>query len=250
MGYVIALAGKGGTGKTTVAALIVRVIKEKKLGSILVVDADPNNNLCEALGLELKETIGGIVDDIAQHPEKIPAGISKDRFIEFQIQTAVIEGDGFDVLTMGIPEGPGCYCYVNNVLRNVMAKLIKEYDYVVIDNEAGLEHLSRRTTRTADALVIVSDSTVVGLRSAKRIMDLVKDLKISTKKNLLLLNRSDKAIAKEKIIELGLHYIGNIPQDKQIEQMSTNGNSLMELKNDAKSLLVLRELGDTIWQSN
>ena len=135
MGYVIALAGKGGTGKTTIAALIVRIIKEKDLGSILAVDADPNSNLCEALGLELKETIGKILDDIAVHPEKVPAGMSKDIFIEYQIQTAITEGNGFDMLTMGRTEGPGCYCYVNNVLRNVMDKLIKDYDYIVIDKD-------------------------------------------------------------------------------------------------------------------
>ena len=216
MGYVIAMAGKGGTGKTTVAALIVRIIKEKKLGSILAVDADPNSNLAEALGLEAKETIGQILDDIAVHPEKIPVGIPKDRFIEYQVQTAIREGDGFDVLTMGRPEGPGCYCYVNNVLRNVMAKLIKDYDYVVIDNEAGLEHLSRRTTRNADALVVVSDATSVGLRAAKRISDLVKELNIKTKKELLIINRYNKEIEKEKIKSLGLNYLGFIPEDAQI----------------------------------
>ena len=250
MGYVIAMAGKGGTGKTTVAALIVRIIKEKKLGSILAVDADPNSNLAEALGLEVKETIGQILDDIAVHPEKIPVGIPKDRFIEYQVQTAIREGDGFDVLTMGRPEGPGCYCYVNNVLRNVMAKLIKDYDYVVIDNEAGLEHLSRRTTRNADALVVVSDATSVGLRAAKRISDLVKELNIKTKKELLIINRYNKDIEKEKIKSLGLNYLGFIPEDAQIEEISLNGSSLLDLKKDTPSLNALLGMGENIWQRN
>ncbi|MFZ2356380.1 MAG: AAA family ATPase [Candidatus Omnitrophota bacterium] len=150
MGYVIAVAGKGGTGKTTIAALLVNLLKEKKIGSVLAVDADPNSNLAEALGLETGQTIGKILDDISSNPDTIPKSMSKDRFIEYQVQSAIQETGGFDCLTMGRPEGPGCYCYVNNVLRNTMLKLIKDYDYIIIDNEAGLEHLSRRTTRICD----------------------------------------------------------------------------------------------------
>ncbi len=248
MSYVIAMAGKGGTGKTTLAALIVRIIKEKKLGSILAIDADPNSNLAEALGLEQKETIGQILDEVGRHPERIPPGMPKDRYIEYRVQTAIQEGEGFDVLTMGRPEGPGCYCYVNNVLRNVMAKLIKDYDYSIIDNEAGLEHLSRRTTRSADALVIVSDATAVGLKAAKRISELAKVLEIKTKKELLIINCFDKDIEKEKISDIKLDYLGFLPQDSQIQKISQDGNSLMELKEDASSLVALRRLGEKIWQ--
>jgi CO dehydrogenase maturation factor len=247
MGYTIAIAGKGGTGKTTIAALLVRLIKERKLGSTLAVDADPNSNLAEALGMEVEGTIGKIIDDVARHPEIVPLGMSKDRFIEYQIHKAIQESQGFDVLTMGKPEGPGCYCYVNNVLRNVMSSLIKDYAYVVIDNEAGLEHLSRRTTRSADALVVVSDATPVGLKAAKRINDLVKELEIKTKKNLLVINRCPNDIEKEKIRKLGLEYIGFIPQDNHISKMSLNGNSLMELDNDAEALISLRQIGEKIW---
>lgn len=250
MGYTIAIAGKGGTGKTTIAALIIRIIKEKKLGSILAVDADPNSNLGEALGIKVRDTIGQILDEIAKQPEKIPSGMSKERFLEYQIQTAIQEDDGFDLLTMGRPEGPGCYCYVNNVLRNVVGKLIQEYDYVVIDNEAGLEHLSRRTTRSAEAFVVISDATIVGLRSAQRISDLVKELEIKTKKNLLLVNRFDKDIEKEKIKNLDLDYLGNIPVDNAIEKISANSTSLMDLKNDAVSINALAKLGNKIWQRN
>jgi len=224
MGYIIAIAGKGGTGKTTIAALIARLIKEKKLGSVLAIDADPNSNLAVNLGIEPGQTIGGIIDDIARHPDKIPAGMTKDRFVEYQVHTAISEGNGFDVLTMGRPEGPGCYCYVNNVLRGAMAKLIADYDYIVIDNEAGLEHLSRRTTRSADALVVISDVTPVGLRSAARISDLVRELEIKTKNNLLLINRYAGNIEKEKLsafnLDYNLDYIGNIPPDSQIEKVS------------------------------
>jgi len=250
MGYVIALAGKGGTGKTTIAALLVRDIEERKSGSILAVDADPNSNLCEALGVGLTETIGEIIDNIAAHPEEVPAGMSKDRFIEYEIHTAIVEGNGFDVLTMGRPEGPGCYCYANNALRNVMAKLIKDYDYIVIDNEAGLEHLSRRTTREADALLVVSNASVVGLKSAKRISELVKELGIKTKKELLIINCNNKDIEKERIKDLNLDYLGFLPQDSEIEKISLSGGSLMELKEDAISIMAFRRLGDKICQCN
>ncbi|OGX39909.1 MAG: hypothetical protein A2984_02235 [Omnitrophica WOR_2 bacterium RIFCSPLOWO2_01_FULL_41_12] len=244
MGYTIAIAGKGGTGKTTLAGLIVRILKEKKLGSILAVDADPNSNLAEFLGTPPKETIGSILDDVASHLDKIPTGMSKDRFIDYRIQTAIQEQEGFDVLTMGKPEGPGCYCFVNNVLRGIVSKLIKDYDFVVIDNEAGLEHLSRRTTREADTLLVVSDPTAAGLRAAQRIYNLAQELNIKTKKNLLIINRSNttpKNMVKE------LDFLGNIAEDADIQKFSLNGHSLLDLKNDNSALEGLRSLGDKIW---
>jgi CO dehydrogenase maturation factor len=250
MGHIIAMAGKGGTGKTTLAALIVRLIKEKKLGSILAVDADPNSNLAEALGLKVKQTVGEILDNIAASPDKIPAGIPKERFIEYEVQTAMQEGDGFDLLTMGRPEGPGCYCYVNNVLRNLIARLIKDYEYIVIDNEAGLEHLSRRTSRSADSLVVVSDATVQGLRAAKRITELVAELKIKTKNEFLIINRFGNNIGKQKLKELPLKYLGIIPPDSAIEKTALNGGSIMDLKKEAISLEALQKLGEPIWQRN
>lgn len=250
MGYVIAMAGKGGTGKTTIAALLVRLIKEKGLGSCLAIDADPNSNFAEALGIDVKETVSQVLDDIAAHPEKVPTGMSKDRFVEYQVQTLIQEGEGFDILTMGRPEGPGCYCYVNNVLRNIMCKLIKDYQYIIIDNEAGLEHLSRRTTRSADTLVLVSNASAVGLKAAKRIHLLMKELNVKVKNQFLLINCYDRDIEKEKINELGLNYLGFVPVDEEIERFCLNGSSLMNLKNNAKSLSALRNLGEKIWQSN
>lgn len=246
MGYVIAVAGKGGTGKTTISALMVRLIREKKLGSILAVDADPNSNLAEALGASVKQTIGEILDEVAEYPDKVPAGMSKDRFIEYQVQTAVTEAEGFDILTMGRPEGPGCYCYVNNVLRDVLARLIKDYDYIVIDNEAGLEHLSRRTTRSCQAIVVISDATPVGLRAAKRISQLVKELKIKTQKQLLVVNCADKEISQEKIKNLDLEYIGSIPSDKRVSKISLQGSSLLGLEDNAESLNALRKISEAI----
>ena len=244
MGYTIAIAGKGGTGKTTLAGLIVRILKEKKLGSILAVDADPNSSLAEFLGTPPKETIGSILDDVASHLDKIPTGMSKDRFIDYRIQTAIQEQEGFDVLTMGKPEGPGCYCFVNNVLRGIVSKLIKDYDFVVIDNEAGLEHLSRRTTREADTLLVVSDPTAAGLRAAQRIYNLAQELNIKTKKNLLIINRSN---TKPKNLVKELEFLGHIAEDADIQKFSINGHSLLDLKNDNSALEGLRSLGDKIW---
>lgn len=246
MGYIIAMAGKGGTGKTTLAALLVRLLKEAKRGSILAVDADPNSNLAELLGLKTAATVGNIIDQVAENPDKIPAGMTKDRFIEYKVQTGLQEADGFDVLTMGKPEGPGCYCYVNNVLRNVLAKLIADYDFTVIDNEAGLEHLSRKTTNKADSLVVVSDPGVVGLKAAARISALADSLKIKTGKKLLMVNRAKKAPRKELLDETGLEFIGMIPQDEQVQEISLNGTSLFGLKDDAESLSALRKMIDKI----
>lgn len=250
MGYVIAIAGKGGTGKTTIAALIIKLIKEEKKGSVLAVDADPNNNLAQALGMETKETIGSILEEISAHPDKIPAGMSKDRFVEYRLQLSIAEADGFDVLSMGRSEGPGCYCYVNNVLRGIVEKIIKDYDYIVVDNEAGFEHLSRRTTRKADALIVVSDSSKTGLRSAGRINEIVKELDIKTKKRLLVINQCNFDIDSSALKNLDLEYIGNIPEDKRISEISIEGDSLMNLEKNAVSIEALRKIKDKIWQKN
>ena len=250
MGCVIAMAGKGGTGKTTIAALLVRIIRENKPGSILAVDADPNSNLAEVLGVEAKENIGCIVDEIGAHPEIVPVNMGKDAFIEYRVQTAIVESDGFDILTMGRPEGPGCYCYVNNALRNVMEKLINDYDFVIIDNEAGLEHLSRRTTRRADSLVVISDPSCVGLRAAKRIAELTRELKIKIKNEFIIINRNDEALGTDKINGLKLDYLGSLPKDPEIESLSRRGESLMNLGNENITLNALRKLGEKIWLCN
>ncbi len=261
MGYTIAIAGKGGTGKTTISALIIRLLKERKAGTVLGIDADPNNNLAELLGLKVRETIGNILDEVAAVPDKIPAGMAKDRFLEYQVQSIIQEDEGFDLLTMGRPEGPGCYCYVNNVLRNVMSRLIKDYDFVVIDNEAGLEHLSRKTTGQANALVVISDATAAGLRAAERISELAEELKIKTKNKLLIINRQDKEILEDKISELGLapsfkglgraipvglEYLGRIPEDSQLTDISIKNNSVFSLKKDTASLVAMAKLLDKI----
>jgi len=249
MAYLIAVAGKGGTGKTTVSALLVRLLVEADKGLVLAIDADPNSNLGLALGIKTEKSISSILERISSQPEAIPKGMAKDSFIKYEIQMAIAEEEGFDLLTMGAPEGPGCYCYVNNVLRQAISKLVNDYDFVVVDNEAGLEHFSRRTTRKADTLLVVSDPTVVGLRSAQRIKDLVEELKIPVKNKILLLNRVKGGVDKLNINQTGLDYVGFLPWDEALLKISENGQSLFELSNNSQIISKLRELGDRIWSN-
>ena len=246
MGYTIAIAGKGGIGKSTIAGLIIRMIKEKNKGTVLGVDADPNSNLAEYLGIMPSKSIGEVLDDVSANKDKIPAGMTKDRFIEYEIQSIIAEGEGFDILSMGRPEGPGCYCYVNNILRSMTAKLIKDYDFVVIDNEAGLEHLSRKTTGSADVLLVVSDASPAGLRAAKRISGLTRELKIKAGKRFLLINRGGREIGTDKLVGMDLDYLGMVPDDSGIERLSILGGSLGDLEKNSPAYSALRKLLDKI----
>src|SRR5512134_782911 len=181
MAYVIALAGKGGTGKTSIAGLTVRYIVEKKKKPVLAVDADSNSCLNEALGIEVHATIGKLreesLETVRSGGER-PGGMSMEQLFDYQVQQSVIEAKGFDLMVMGRPEGPGCYCAANNIIRKYTDKLSETYAYVVIDNEAGMEHLSRRTTHKVYLLIVVSDPTVKGVKTAKRIHELVDELQL------------------------------------------------------------------------
>lgn len=240
MAHIIALAGKGGTGKTTTAGLLVRLLVEQKAGPVLAVDADPNSNLGETLGVPDGPTVGGILDQVAAHADEIPGGMSKDRYIEYQVQTAVKEAEGFDCLTMGKPEGPGCYCYVNNVLRDVVERLIGDYRWVIIDNEAGLEHLSRRTTRRCDTLLVIASDTPVALRAAQRISVLADELKIKTGRKVLLVNAAAGDIRPERLAGLRDLYAGRIPYDEAVERSGAAGGSIWDLPSSSPAYLAVR----------
>ncbi|MFH1201384.1 MAG: AAA family ATPase [Candidatus Omnitrophota bacterium] len=235
MGYIFAVCGKGGTGKTTITALLINWLKANRECSVLAVDADPNSNLSNSLGVAKNKSLADIVDSITKDPKVVPSNMSKDHYIEYQVQLGLSESNGFDLLSMGHPEGPGCYCYVNNVLRNIMQKLIKNYDFVVIDNEAGMEHLSRRTMRAADCLLLVSDHSVVGLRSAKRILDLARDMGIKFKAAKLIVNRADKDCRhlEDKIKESGLDCLGCLSEDKTLGKLSVEDKPVSKLGKDA-----------------
>ena len=254
MSYTIAVAGKGGTGKTTLVSFIVDYLVRSGAGSVLAVDADPNSNLGEFLGVGITDTIVGIIDEIAADKDKFPAGMTKERLIEYRIQESLIEGEGFDLLVMGRPEGPGCYCYPNSMLREALGRLSRGYKYIVIDNEAGMEHLSRRTARNINYLFITSDPTEPGLRAAKRILDLIKELKISVSKIHLVVNRvkSNVQSLQYRIGELKkIDHTDYIPESEQLLQLSREGRPISQIDKNiefAKNLSSMLEGAKTKWQ--
>ncbi|MFH1046184.1 MAG: AAA family ATPase [Candidatus Omnitrophota bacterium] len=245
MSYTVAVCGKGGTGKTTFTALFIQqLLKAHQDKSVLAVDADPNANLDQALGVRSEESIVGIVDEISKNPSTIPSGTTKDRYLQYRLQEAVVEGKGFDLLVMGRPEGPGCYCFVNNLLRTLIDKLSKGYDYLVIDNEAGMEHLSRRTTRKIDTLFVVSDYSIVGLRSAQRILELVKELDIQVKQKRLVINRAPEnaGALKKEIEKIAIPLAGVIPHDEQVMAISVKNADLSALSEKSKAAQAVRKI--------
>lgn len=186
MSLLIAVAGKGGVGKSTISALLVRSLSEK--GMVLVVDADPNSNLGQKLGTAVPGTVGQVREGLLTKQGELPRDMSKQEYLKLKLREILAEGDSFDLLTMGRPEGPGCYCYVNNLLRVFVDQLMSDYPYVIIDNEAGMEHLSRRTARSIDLLLLVSDPTPVGVATAKRLSDLADELRLNIGRKILLIN--------------------------------------------------------------
>jgi len=191
MTFTIAVAGKGGVGKTSIAALAVRHLHERTGEVVLAVDADPNANLHSKLDVPPGRTMGDLREEIVSKGEGLPAGVSKPDYVDYNARLALAEGDGFDLLTMGRPEGPGCYCYVNNILRTFVDSLSDRYAFVVIDNEAGMEHLSRRTTRSSDLLAVVCDTSKAAFDSALRIVSLAREMDISLGRAVLVRNLAD-----------------------------------------------------------
>jgi CO dehydrogenase maturation factor len=230
----IALAGKGGSGKTTISGLIINYLLKTGKKPVLAVDADPNSNLNEILGVKFDRTVVSTVDEIMEKKEELPAGITKERLLEFHLQDALIESSGFDLLVMGRTEGPGCYCRANDLLRGFMDKLRENYPYIVMDNEAGMEHLSRRTTRDVDILIIVANPTPVSFKSAGRIYEASQKLKLNVKRNYLIVNEigGQEGISqgrKEAGMSLDLKVLGNIPCDEELLKASINGTSIFDL---------------------
>ena len=242
----IALAGKGGTGKTTVAALIVRHLV-KSGGTVLAVDADPNTNLSEALGLPAQETVGQVIEDLMRNLETLPIGMTKDVYMEYNVQRVVSEGPQFDMISMGRPEGQGCYCYPNSLVRKYMDMLAQNYDHVVADNEAGMEHLSRRTTQEVDLLVIVADAKVRGVSIAQHLGHLVDELRIGVKRKILVVNQAGETLPEPvmRAIEAsGLEFAGTVPPDEGIEWCDLEGRSVFELPDDNPAVLAVAGIVD------
>ncbi len=238
----IAIAGKGGTGKSTLSAITVRWLSDHISKSILVVDADSNVNLNDLLGVELKGTVGGIREEMKEKVHELPGGMNKQQFLEYKIQSSIVETPDFDLIVMGRPEGPGCYCYANSVLREVLQTMADNYQYVIIDNEAGMEHLSRRTTHSINYLLMVSDPTVRGIRTAGRIGRLLQELDTRVKERYLIVNRVRDSLPQgmtESIKAEGLELLCSIPEDELLYETDQQGKSIWPVINlsDAYQLL-------------
>ena len=243
MAYTIAVAGKGGVGKTTLSALIIGHLLKSNQKPILAVDADPNSNLNEDLGVTFSQTVVTTVDEIMDKKEDLPAGVTKERVLEYQFQDALVESKGFDLLVMGHTEGPGCYCHANNLLRGFMEELKGNYRYMVMDNEAGMEHLSRRTTRDVDTLLIAANSTPVALRSAKRIQETAEKLKLKIKKIYLVLNEiGGNSQGGEKMEDLGLPLLGRVPYDEKVMERSIKAKPLLDLPESSIALQAVKQI--------
>lgn len=247
MTVTIALAGKGGVGKTTVSGMIIKYLAQNQTGSILAIDADPSSNLNMVLGLDLEWTVGDIREDMLEQVKTslaqggaamgtMPGGVNKRDYLDYQIRSSLAEGSRFDLIAMGRGEGQGCYCAVNHNLREVIDGMSRHYAFVVIDNEAGMEHLSRRTTRDVQHLFIVSDPTQRGLVAAQRIADMRKELDINIENAYLIINRLHGEMHPELKAfteKLDVPLLGTVPSDENLAEFEFSGKPLVELGDES-----------------
>lgn len=247
MPYSVALAGKGGTGKTTMAGMLIKYLLKKEKTPILAVDADCNANLNEVLGVEISDTLGNAREEMRKGD--VPSGMTKDIFMEMKLEEAVVEADGFDLIVMGQPAGAGCYCAANTLLTNYLERLAGNYPYIVMDNEAGMEHISRLTTHNVDILLIVSDPSRRGLQTAVRIDELARCLKIVVGKSYVVINQAREAPSEQAmamIKKANLELIGTVPEDDVIYDFDFNGRPTIEMPEDSKSVKAAFEIFDKI----
>jgi len=239
MSTIIALAGKGGTGKTTLAGLLIRYMVEKGKKPILAVDADANANLNEVLGVTAGQTLGDAREEMKKGG--LP-GMTKDIFIEMRIQEALVEAEGFDLIVMGRPEGQGCYCAANSLLTEFVERLSENYPYIVVDNEAGMEHISRLTTRNINVLLLISDSSRRGLQAAVRIGQLAKELGLKIGKKYVIINQAEKKDLADLeewgslLKENGLSLLGIVPKDELIYSFDKEGKPTSKLPEESPAL--------------
>jgi len=249
LSFNIAVAGKGGSGKTSIASLIIRYLKKSSLEPILAVDADPNSNLAESLGLEVRQTVGRILDNFQGEKINIPPGMTKEAYLEYKLNEAIVESKGLDLLTMGRGEGPECYCYPNLILRKLIDNLAGNYAYVVMDNEAGMEHLSRRTTQNIDRLLLVTDHSMKGVRTIARIRELVSGLKLAVKRELVIIDfvptKIDPMIS-EELDRLGIAPTAIIPWDEEVRECDLKLKPLFDLPDTSKAVMAVNDLMDKL----
>ncbi len=233
MGITVAFGGKGGTGKTTIAGLLIRYMIKNGMKPVLAIDADANSNLNDVLGVKLEETLS---DAREMMKKDVPSGMTKDVFMEMKMEQALVEGDGFDLIAMGRPEGAGCYCAANNLLSSLIDRLMKNYDYLVVDNEAGMEHFSRLTQKDVDLLLLVSDPSRRGLTAACRIMDLVKSLPIRINQTALVVNQlqaEPTSWPQDVLDTFSKDQITILPADPLLAQFDMEGKPTSMLPADA-----------------
>lgn len=228
----IGVAGKGGTGKTTLTSLIILSLLKINQRPILGIDADPNSNLAENLGVKSPRSLVEIVNEIEKMKNNIPYGMEKTKFLEIKIQEAIKEEEGFDLLVMGRTEGPGCYCYANNLLREWMEKIEKNYKFIVMDNEAGMEHISRRTSGNLDILLIVSLSDKISLRTAENIYKMINTLELNIKKTYLVINEYMGEGITQKI-DFPVPIALTIPYDKEIHTIIEENKGILNLSENS-----------------
>ena len=251
MPYTIAMAGKGGTGKTTLAGFLIKYLVQKGKTPILAVDADSNTNLNEVLGVSLTDTLGTSRQQMKDGIVK--QGMTKQMFMEIKLAEAVVEGEGFDLVAMGRPEGPGCYCAANTLLTMYLGKLIDNYPLVVMDNEAGMEHISRLTTNNVNLLLVVSDASIRGVETAGRINSLVDELKVRAEKRFLIINQAREGITdslQKAITKHGLNLAGSIPKDDLLYDFDMAGNPTVTLPDDNPALSAAFTIFDEIIETN
>jgi len=256
MTKLIAMAGKGGTGKTTFAAMLIRGLIERGQDPVLAVDADPNATLCEALGLEMPRTIGMVREEFGKAASSLPAGMTKGQLFEYKLNEIIVEEQGLDLLVMGRPEGAGCYCYVNNLLRGAVETLSENYKFVVVDNEAGLEHLSRRTAARVDLLVVMSDHSVRGIRSAHRVIELADEMGLEVCQKVVLVNQivgEGSLTEPEKVVDaavlaeakkLDIDIFAAISRDSEITAADLAQESLMSLEGSSPAAAAAKKVLD------
>ena len=236
MTTTIAIAGKGGSGKTTISALLIELLSQK--GAVLAIDADPATNLNLALGLPLNDTVGKVREQMAKAVKErtLEPGVAKQDYLDIKIAEALVESPKIDLIAMGRPEGPGCYCAANNMIRACIDRMGKGYDYVVIDCEAGMEHISRQTTRDIDIMLLVSDLSVRGILTAANMKSLMKELRTYVEKVHLIVNRGTEPLPPQiakAIEESSLKVIGVIPEDSKVRELDAAGIPLVELPDDS-----------------
>jgi len=242
---IIGIAGKGGVGKTTIAALLIRSLLGRGLKPLLAVDADPNSCLHEKIGVEAGRTLGQIREESVHLKHESPAGIAKRDILEMEVQSAIIEGTGFDVLAMGRQEGPGCYCAVNNLLRSFVDGLGGAYKAVVIDNEAGMEHLSRRTNAGVDVMLFVCQPTRSSARALGRLKALAESLDFRIGAEYVVVNRANcvlEAAVQAEIEGVGLETIGFVPEDEAVLRCESQDESLLKLPADSAAAAAVDQI--------